>query len=380
MDTLKVKNFGPIQEANVTFGDLTFLVGPQASGKSIFLQLLKLLEDRDFIRKTLEDYNFVWNGSANNIFDLYYGDGMDFLWDLHTEVTYKNKAIHLKYFFENKEAQSGEEHIFYVPAQRVLSVSDGRPKNFMEFDNSAPFVLKYFSEFLRRTLSFKSGEQEKQFPNPQKLIEPINNSIKENIYQEGEILYDARRGQKKFSLQLNKMNLSFMTWSSGQKEYLPLLLSCYWLMENKSLPADIKTVIIEEPEMGLHPQAIKTILLQVIELLSKGYKVIISTHSTVFLEFAWAFQYLKKAKAPVQAFYELFDLPKSTDTKNLFKNILDKKLNTYYFDRKNDKVIVRDISSLDAGSEHVEVSEWGGLSSFAGKAGDIISKYFVDAE
>ncbi len=380
MDTLKVKNFGPIQEANVTFGDLTFLIGPQASGKSIFLQLLKLLEDRDFIRKTLEDYNFVWNGTANNIFDLYYGDGMDFLWDLHTHVTYNSKQIHLKYFFENNELQSSPEHIFYIPAQRVLSVSDGRPKNFNEFDNSSPFVLKYFSEFLRRTLSFKSGDQEKQFPNPQKLIEAISNSIKENIYQEGEILYDARRGQKKFSLQLSKMNLSFMTWSSGQKEYLPLLLSCYWLMETKSLHTDIKTVIIEEPEMGLHPQAIKTIVLQVLDLISRGYKVIISTHSTVFLEFAWAFQYLKKANAPEGAFLELFDLPQSPDTKGLFRNILAKTLNTYYFDRKNDKVTVKDISSLDAGSDHIEESEWGGLSSFAGRAGDIISKYFVDAE
>ena len=33
MESLIIKNFGPIEEVNVKFGDLTFLVGPQASGK-----------------------------------------------------------------------------------------------------------------------------------------------------------------------------------------------------------------------------------------------------------------------------------------------------------------------------------------------------------
>lgn len=36
MNTLKVENFGPIGEADVSFGDLAFLVGAQASGKSLF--------------------------------------------------------------------------------------------------------------------------------------------------------------------------------------------------------------------------------------------------------------------------------------------------------------------------------------------------------
>jgi hypothetical protein len=35
MECIKVKSFGPIEYVNVVFGDLTLLVGPQASGKSI---------------------------------------------------------------------------------------------------------------------------------------------------------------------------------------------------------------------------------------------------------------------------------------------------------------------------------------------------------
>lgn len=43
--SLKLERIGQIQTADVAFSDLTVLVGPQATGKSIFLQFLKLLAD-----------------------------------------------------------------------------------------------------------------------------------------------------------------------------------------------------------------------------------------------------------------------------------------------------------------------------------------------
>jgi predicted ATPase len=60
MKSISISSLGPIAKADVKFGDLTLLVGPQASGKSIFIQTLKLLIDKRHIRKTLEQYNFVW--------------------------------------------------------------------------------------------------------------------------------------------------------------------------------------------------------------------------------------------------------------------------------------------------------------------------------
>jgi predicted ATPase len=45
MTTLNIRNLGQIKKANLSFGDLTVLVGPQATGKSIALQLLKLMLD-----------------------------------------------------------------------------------------------------------------------------------------------------------------------------------------------------------------------------------------------------------------------------------------------------------------------------------------------
>jgi hypothetical protein len=104
--------------------------------------------------------------------------------------------------------------------------------------------------------------------------------------------------------------------------------------------------------------------------------VIISTHSPVLLEFAWAFKYLQEKKADYSALAELFDvkdIPQSL--KEMLNNVLTKRIKTYYFDREKNAVKIKDISSLDAGSDDAAVAQWGGLSSFSTKAADIIQTH-----
>ena len=92
MEHLKIKSFGPIEEADVHFGDLTLLVGPQASGKSIFIQLLKLLIDKYHIRKTLQQYNYIWGKDADKTLDLYFGEGMSKIWKSNTDIQLDGKS------------------------------------------------------------------------------------------------------------------------------------------------------------------------------------------------------------------------------------------------------------------------------------------------
>ena len=61
---LTVTKVGPIDAADVEFGDLTVIVGPQATGKSIFLQTLKLLLDRDHIHDAFTRHSVVFGGEA----------------------------------------------------------------------------------------------------------------------------------------------------------------------------------------------------------------------------------------------------------------------------------------------------------------------------
>lgn len=57
-NTLSIKNLAQINSGEVSFGDFTLIVGPQASGKSIFLQLLKIAIDGNHITNTLKTNGF----------------------------------------------------------------------------------------------------------------------------------------------------------------------------------------------------------------------------------------------------------------------------------------------------------------------------------
>lgn len=375
MQKLKVKNLGPIKEADVTLGDLTILVGEQASGKSLFLQVMKLVLDKTHILNTLERYNYVVNKSPENILTLYFGEGMSGVWTDGTCIAHADSEICRKSSLLEKDGVE-QESVFYIPAQRILSISDGRPKNFMEFDASTPYVLRTFSETLR--LFFQSGLNADGVVFP--AHEEMDTSFDRSIFHGGRVVADESSGQKKMRMEIDGMSVPFMTWSAGQKEFMPLLMAFYCLYGHYSAEAPkgkYEYVVLEEPEMGLHPQAIKAIILQVLELMQMGYKVIISTHSPVFLEFAWAFNLLNGhvEKGKTEALLEMFDLGDTTSIKDKLKGIFNKSVRTYYFARKSGKVHSLDITSLDAGDDDPDISEWGGISQFAGRVSEIVAKY-----
>jgi predicted ATP-dependent endonuclease of OLD family len=60
MKNIRVTNLGQIKEADINFGDLTLFVGPQATGKSILLQLIKLLLDSQDIVNNLNNNGYDW--------------------------------------------------------------------------------------------------------------------------------------------------------------------------------------------------------------------------------------------------------------------------------------------------------------------------------
>jgi hypothetical protein len=274
------------------------------------------------------------------------------------------------------------ETVFYVPAQRIMSISDGRPRNFMEFDISSPYVLRIFSETLRVFVQGGLGNPDTIFPMKSRLKGAMKRSFSDSIFHNGRVVIDQASGQRKMKLNVDGLNIPFMAWSAGQKEFMPLLLAIYCLsgpptnIINKS---NYKWVVIEEPEMGLHPKAIQSVLLEIIELMQLGYKVVISTHSTTPLEFAWALNAIKgNPDADMhKAMSELFGVKPGSTAATLFDKLRDNTVKTYYFSSKNKDGGVKayDISSLDAASDNPDVADWGGLSLFSGKSADVVYKY-----
>lgn len=380
MNKIIVDDFGPIGHAEVEFGDLTILVGAQASGKSLFLELTKLMVDKNSIINNLKKYNYILGkNDQTNLLDAYFGNGMSKAWNKSTRVSIDGNEPIKTLVIPKGMSGSTEERMFYIPAQRILSMSDGRPKAFSEFDPSCPYVLRQFSETLRIFMAGGfGGKNSVLFPISTRLKKVQRDSFNDTIFHDGKVEMDVESGQRKMKLKIEGMEMPFMTWSAGQKEFMPLLMGFYCVsgpptqVFNKE---QYEYVVIEEPEMGLHPQAIKAILLQIIELIQSGYKVILSTHSTVPLEFVWAFNILKRSdrEGRERALYHLFD--KSNRQATTFKDIFNKSIKTYYFTRKNGSVSTVDISSLDATVEDVDISEWGGLSNFASEAADTVSMF-----
>lgn len=383
MNTLKIKNFGPIKSVNVDMGDLTILIGPQASGKSLFLELFKLVQDKTYITEILRRYNFVLpRADANPFLDYYFGEGLHVLFRKDTEVVWADRKFSPWDLLNMpKKNLQYKETVFYIPAQRILGISDGRPKNFMEFDSSAPFVLKNFSETLRVFIQNGLGNPDVIFPMGSRLKGAVRNSIDKSVFHGAKVVIDQSSGQRRMKLHVGDTNLPFMTWSAGQKEFMPLLLAMYCLsgpptsVINKE---DYKWVVIEEPEMGLHPRAIETVILQIIELMRLGYKVIVSTHSPTLLEFAWVYESLKNLSSEQlqNALCELFDIKKGSSAASIFDGLRDKVSKAYFFSSGTEGVESTDISTLDVGNENPMIAEWGGLSAFSGKASEVVSKYY----
>lgn len=171
-----------------------------------------------------------------------------------------------------------------------------------------------------------------------------------------------------------------MVWSAGQREFVPLVLGFFWLLPpSTQVQRDKrKWVVIEEPEMGLHPRAISVVLLLVLELLSRGYRVCVSTHSPQVLDLVWALRIMQERKAKPERLLELFDIRATPSLRRIATAIMGKSAKVYFFDRETGRT--QDISSLDPGASDTVVSEWGGLSEFASRAGEVVARVVNETE
>lgn len=388
---LQVENLGPIQSADVSFGDLTVIVGPQATGKSIFLQTLKLLIDRDHIHDTFRHHNVNVAGRTDAFLEGYYGGGMARTWnEERSALVWNGKKVRLPDYASPSKTPKGKikhERLFYIPAQRVMSLPGGVSQNFGQFNYGDPYTLRAFSDAVHDLIQNEFGAQGELFPSPRKLNESLREPIHQHLFGGGKLLIDESNFTKRLALKLEGQpnSLGFLSWSAGQREFTPLLMGLYWLcqvrhprrMSGKSQDEVIEWVVIEEPEMGLHPQGIAAVLLLVLELLRRGYRVVISTHSPVVLEMVWALQELKQLGAGEKDIRHLFSLKATAPAKELAQAALSKDYRVYFFDRQSK---VRDISKLDPGALEVAESEWGGITGFSSRVNAAIAAAVNRAE
>lgn len=388
---LSIKNFAQIAEAELDFGepgDFTVLLGQQATGKSIALQWLKLLTDADSIRDDWDRFAPNWKThDPLRPLDLFFGEGLAQGWhEGRSEVALDGKTRELRRLFHRNGGRQGPaqqvaESTYFIPAHRALLLSDGWPRFFQQHAPGTPYVARAYSERLARWLG-DSGTS--VFPVSNRLQKDLREKLDEAIFHSATLDVDKSSAQSRLILNAGKSHIPYMAWTAGQREFVPLLIALYELLPaGKVSTLDrIKTVILEEPELGLHPHGLYVVGLAILALLQRGYRVVVSTHSPLLGDFAWSINRLRIASASGSAsqatVLKAFGLGASVANKRIAAALLSCRARTYYLGYEGGKVHSSDISVLSSGSSNPNEASWGGLLKHSYELAEAISELKLD--
>lgn len=382
MTLLHVKKFAQIEDAQIRFGDLTVLVGPQATGKSLLLQWLKIALDGRELTYALKEAGHDVK-SSGSLIDLVFGEGMSSGWrEGKTSVTFDGKPITLAPR-SSKSPQQPHGKLFYIPAHRALLLAEGWPAPFLKLNADTPVVARLFSQNLY--LRFSGRQSSALFPVPRILKEQYRTLIDRAIFHGGRVLLDKEGLRYRLRLTFKGgAELPFMTWTAGQREFTPLLLGLYHVLPPRQLKKrpGIDWVVVEEPEMGLHPQAIAVFMLLVLDMLWRGYKVVLSTHSPLVLDVVWAIRQMAVQKAHWHLLCDAFGAARSQSMRGVMKHAIQCDYRVHFLDLEpsTGQVKSRDISNLDPGSPDDAEADWGGLTGFSSRFGEAVREAVNQAE
>jgi len=369
---LSIQGFAHLKQADLTFGDLTVLVGPQGAGKSLVLQWLKVAMDGRQLITALRAAGHPIDRS-DILIDLIFGSGMAPAWkDGETLVRLNRKEISPKNL---ARIGDGSERLFFVPAHRSMLISDGWASPFQKLTSDTPAVARMFSQNLFDRFSGKDAGT--LFPVEKRLKQEIRRKIDEAVFHGGTIgIEEDSQHAQRLRLVHGTMHLPFMTWTAGQREFTPLMLGLYHLLPSvyQRKRKGTEWVVIEEPEMGLHPQAVTAAMLLVLDLLWRGYRVVLSTHSPHVLTLLWMMRHLKELKAHWQFVCDAFDVDRAS-MKNVAEAAIGKDYRAHLMQFEDDGTVTSvDISALDPSADDERIAGWGGLTEFSSRFGDAVRK------
>jgi hypothetical protein len=395
---LGIFNFAQIQSAEIDFGepgDLTVLVGQQATGKSLILQWLKLLTDPLVIRRDWESFGSNWKipGDMVRPLDLFFGEGIGKGWRQETVIKLDNRSVELKNLFNLPSGHQASnpnpiEKTYFIPAHRALLLIDGWPRNFQQHVPGTPYVARAQSERLARWLSDADASL---FPVSNKLQKEIRDLFNAAIFHSATLNVDRSSPQSRLILTAQQNHpIPYMAWTAGQREFVPLLIALYELMPGgaTSRLQGVETVVVEEPELGLHPAALFAVGVALLHLLARGYRVVVSTHSPLMVDFAWTLNRLRvasaKGKASARNYREAFDLRSNDSNKKLIDKLKSCHAYAFYLSyvkstAKNAAFVKsKDISSLHTYGDDDDHSSWGDLLSYSTRLAEVVGQLEFD--
>ena len=379
---MTIRNFAQISSVDVPLSDLVVLVGPQATGKSLILELLKLVIDRTAVVRSLRQNGFGWE-KPQEFASLFFGGGFERSWHANTEIAFGGTSLFLADVAKPRGFKQ-DDAVFYIPAHRTLAIAEGWPRSFTQYQVETPYVARRFSEQLLTALNQGLVGKGTIFPHDRRLKDAFRKLIDEAIFHGATLKLDTIGMRKQFVLEYAHgdggpahARIPFMAWTAGQREFTPMLLGLYHLLPagGASKKKEIHWAIIEEPEMGLHPKGIVAVMAVILDLLARGYKVALSTHSPTVLEVVWGMSRLRLKRDGNVRLCRMMGLPERD--KNVMRTAseaLRRTLSVIHLQHgKDGRVTSKDISGLDPGAADPREWEWGGLTGFSARVAEVIA-------
>jgi hypothetical protein len=147
---------------------------------------------RDTSKRELGRYGLDWSGKLPEFFDIYFGEGMRALWhNGQSAVTWNGKAVDVPKLVGRKQ-RNKDESLFFIPAQRVLTLRDGWPRPFTDYSPGDPFAVREYSERLRTLVEKEFGANENLFPQDRRLKKEFRELLEQSVFAKFRLQVDNR--------------------------------------------------------------------------------------------------------------------------------------------------------------------------------------------
>ena len=294
MCKLTIKNIGPIKEIKMDVNKITFLLGPQSSGKSTIAKVLchcQWIEKRCYNNFEEEREKFIIGTSFVDGFNEYYRFCGYFRDDSY--ILYEGNYITLEY--KNKKlgiSRNPNEHyeypkLCYVPAERNLVAAI---PNLRKYNDTNDLILYFLYDWFEAREYLKEMNLDDIIERRVKYVfEKSNNS--DIIYDGDDAKLDLKNASSGLQSVVPLMTVSTYILEEVFKRNKPLSSEQKMQLEKANLPEDAffykrSDIYIEEPEQNLFPDAQQKFvywLMREMRESRRQHSALITTHSPFVL-------------------------------------------------------------------------------------------------
>ncbi len=284
---LEISGFKSIEKVSMEFKQLNIICGENASGKTSIIHAILLCSQNEKDGNSLDgkiikigDYDELKNKNNSSAIEITLKNGET----KKTIICNENDDIlsNFKYkitIIGGQNAFKFEDSIFYLCSNRVGVVDTYAKGDFLFGNDGAEtisFLYKNQDSFMNNDYmeSFKKEYSESNIIENKKFIEHVRFWI-EKLSDE-DIYIDSIRNTNQFSLCFgNQFKIRPINTGSGYSYLLPIVVTCLGIILLNKKNA---TIIIENPEIFLHPRA-QLKLMHFLSFCKNFMQIILETHS-----------------------------------------------------------------------------------------------------